>query len=109
MKNQNQNPKIEVVKYKGVEYKIRTLEVRDKVAGEILKSEIRVAPIELNEAYDNDKMNDVNSKEKQIDAGIDYYVTNEQLESLPNVITQSDMAEVIAELMSIGCEVEAKW
>ncbi len=109
MKTQNQNPKIEVVKYKGVDYKIRTLEVRDRVGKEVLRSEIRVAPIELNEAYNNDKMSLKGSKEQLLDASIDYYVTKEQLETLPKIITQRDMAEVMAELMSIGCEVNQEW
>jgi hypothetical protein len=109
MKTQNQNPKIEVVKYKGVDYKIRTLEIRDRVGKEVLKSEIRVAPIELNEAYNNNAMSVKGSKEQLLDASIDYYVTKEQLETLPSVITQNDMVEVMAELMSIGCEVESNW
>jgi hypothetical protein len=92
--------KTEIVKYKGVEYKVRTLEVRDNIDGEVLKSTIKIAPIGLNESYDENKMSVHSSKEQILDASIDHYVTDEVLESLPNVVTQHDIMEVMMEVMS---------
>jgi len=107
MKTQNQNPKIEVVKYKGVDYKIRTIEVRDRLNGVVLTSKIRIAPIELNEAYNEKRINIHGSKEQVLDASIDHYVTKEVIKSLPNVITSNDIMETMIAVMS--CEVESEW
>ncbi len=104
MKNQNQNPQIELVKYKGVEYTIRTIEVRDRLNGVSLNSKIRLAPIELNEAYDDEKISVHGSKEQVLDAKIDHYVTQSVINSLPNIITPIDVAETIMSVMS--CEVD---
>jgi nitrate reductase alpha subunit len=93
-----------VVNYKGKNYKIRTIKVRDKIAGEILESEIKIAPIALNEAYDDKGMSVHGSKEQKLDASIDHYVTNELMESVPEVITDRDIAEVMMDI--VGCSEE---
>jgi hypothetical protein len=92
--------KTEIVKYKGVNYKVRTIEVRDKIEGEVLTSTIKIAPIELNEAYDEKKMSVHGSKEQMLDASIDHYVTDEVMESVPSVVTQHDVMEVMMDMMS---------
>ena len=89
--------KTEIVKYKGVEYKVRTLEIRSKIEGEVLKSTIRVAPRSLNEAYDDNKMSTHGSREQKLDASIDHYVSDEAMENLPNVVTDLDIEEVMME------------
>jgi hypothetical protein len=96
----------EIVNYKGVDYKIRTIEVRDNIAGELLESKIRIAPIELNEAYNDNNMSKQGSKEQVLDASIDYYVTKSVMKSVPNVITNHDIAEVMMDIVS--CSVEAE-
>jgi hypothetical protein len=96
----NNVSKTEIVKYKGVDYKVRTIEVRDKIDGEVLTSTIKIAPIELNEAYDEKKMSVHGSKEQMLDASIDHYVTNEVMESVPSVVTQHDVMEVMMDMMS---------
>jgi hypothetical protein len=105
----NQKAKTRIVKYKGVEYKVRTLEVRDNINGEVLTSTICLAPIELDEAYDNDAMSVHGSKEQILDASIDHYVTKEIIDNLPDVVTPYDMSEVMAEIMNLGIEVEEDW
>jgi hypothetical protein len=44
------------------------------------------------------------SDEQKLDASIDYYVSKEVMESLPDVITGRDVNEILVELMS--CEEE---
>ncbi len=91
--------KNKIVKYNGKSYKVRTIEVRDNIEGQVLTSTITIAPIALNEAYNEKKMSEHGSDEQKLDASIDHYVTNDVLESIPSVVTQNDVAEVIMDIM----------
>lgn len=90
----------EIVKLKGIEYKIRTIEVRDEIENQVIKSKIRVASMELNKSYDEDKMSILGSKEQKIDASIDHYVTNEMLNNLPDVVVGSEVEELMLDIMA---------
>ena len=96
--------KNQTIKYKGSKYQIRTIEIRDKVDNQILKLEIKIASKELNKIYDESRMSIHGSDEQKLDASIDYYVSKETMESLPDVITGRDVNEILVELMS--CEEE---
>lgn len=110
----------ETVTYKGKNYKVRTIEVRDSIDLEdgkglvTLGHKLRIASESLNKAY-SDNVNVHGTEEQKLDASIDHYVTNEVLNTLPSVITSRDMVEIlggieIEENEEIGMVlVEAEW
>ena len=87
----------EQVSYKGKSYPIRTIELRSRIGKQVLISTIKVAPKSLSWAYDEKNMEKHNSTEQKLDASIYCYVEDEMLETLPKVMSDNDVAEVLHE------------
>jgi hypothetical protein len=81
MKNETQN----TITFKGENYPIKTIEVRDKVFGKRL---IKVATESLNRVLDGSNVS------KRIDTIIEHFVDEETFETLPSVISELDVKEL---------------
>jgi hypothetical protein len=89
------------VSYKGKSYPIRTIELRSRIGKQVLISTIKVAPKSLSWAYDESKMEKHGSAEQKLDASIYCYVEDEMLETLPKVMSDNDVAEVLYDYVTI--------
>jgi len=82
MKNETEN----TITFKGENYPIKTIEVRDKVFGRRL---IKVATESLNRVLDGSNVS------KKIDNSIELFVDEETFETLPSVLSELDIQELI--------------
>jgi len=82
MENEIQN----TISFKGENYPIKTIEVRDKVFGRRI---IKVATESLNRILDGGR------ESKRIDTIIEFFVDEETFETLPNVISELDIQELV--------------
>ena len=81
MENEIQN----TISFKGENYPIKTIEVRDKVFGRRI---IKVATESLNRILDGGR------ESKKIDTIIEHFVDEETFETLPSVISELDVKEL---------------
>ena len=74
------------ITFKGTEYPIKTIEVRDDVFGRRM---IKVATESLNRVLDGGR------ESKRIDTIIELFVDEETFETLPSVISELDIQELV--------------
>jgi len=74
------------ITFKGENYPIKTIEVRDKVFGRRI---IKVATESLNRVLDGSNVS------KKIDNSIELFVDEETFENLPSVISELDIQELM--------------
>ena len=74
------------ITFKGIEYPIKTIEVRDDVFGRRM---IKVATESLNRVLDGGR------ESKRIDTIIELFVDEETFETLPSVISELDIQELV--------------
>jgi len=74
------------ITFKGENYPVKTIEVRDKVFGRRL---IKVATESLNRVLDGSNVS------KKIDNSIELFVDEETFETLPSVISELDIQELM--------------
>jgi hypothetical protein len=84
------------VSYKGKSYPTKTIELRSKIGKDTITSTIKVAPKSLSWAYDEENMEKHNSIEQKLDASIYCYVEDEVLDTLPKIMTDADVAELLS-------------